>query len=98
MLIDAELLQELFAHVSAVGRAIRLQLRLVGTSKFAGGDFVSGHAGDGLARAGISAGASQELGDVENHERQDDEGQAPFEPAAVLAHAIEHCHNTPDFR
>ena len=33
LLVDAELLEQLLAHVAAVGRAIRLQLRLVGAAE-----------------------------------------------------------------
>ena len=43
--------------------------------------------------AGGSAGARRkEIGDVEHHEGEDDERQAPFEPALVASHPVEHCH------
>ena len=36
LLVDAELLQQLLAHVAAVRRAVRLQLRLIGAAELAG--------------------------------------------------------------
>ena len=94
LLIDAQLLEQLFAHVSAIRGTIGLQLRLVRPPEFAGGDLMARHVGDGFPRRGVRPRAPHELGDVENHERQHDEAETPFEPAAVLAHAIEHCHKS----
>ena len=36
-----ELLEQLLAHLAAVGRAVRLQLRLVGAAELAGRDLVA---------------------------------------------------------
>ncbi len=41
---------------------------------------------------GVGARAAQEVGDVENDERQHDEHEAPLEPRLVPAHTVEHRH------
>ena len=51
LLVDAELLQELFADVAAVRVAIRLQLGVVGAAKIAGGDLPALDRGHRVAQA-----------------------------------------------
>jgi AhpD family alkylhydroperoxidase len=92
LLIDAELLQQLVAHIAAVGIAVRLQLSLIGAPEFAGCDFMPLHTREGVVRGGIGAGPPQEVGDIENDERQAHQTETPLEPVLVPAHPIEHCH------
>ena len=89
--IDAELLEQLVVHLPAVGVAIGLDLRVVAPRERADRDRLAFDLGQHLARRGAGAGG-QEIGDVEDHEGQDDQRQAPFEPALVPPHPVEHRH------
>ena len=62
LLLDAELLQQLLAHVRAVGVAIRLQLSLIRAPELAGGDFVAFDLGDGVAGRGVRAAPRRKSG------------------------------------
>ena len=92
LLVDPELLQQLLAHVVAVGGAIRLQLGLIGPAEIGGRDFAAFDFGDGVARRGVGAGAAEEIGNVEEDERHAHQTQAPLQPVPVPAHPIEHRH------
>src|SRR5262249_30233745 len=88
----AELFEQLIAHLPAVGGAIRLKLSLIGAPELAGRDVVAGDPRDRIAGRGVGAGPAEEVRDVENHERQANETEAPFEPVPVPAHPVEHGH------
>jgi hypothetical protein len=94
LLLDAELLQQLLVHLTAVGGAIRLQLRLIEPAELAGRDRLPLDLRDGIARCGVGAGAAEEVRDVEHHESQTHENQAPFQPVLVPAHPVEHRHQS----
>src|SRR5262249_31546074 len=89
-----ELLQQLLVHLAAVRRSIRLQLRLIRTPELVRGDVLALDARDGLARRGVSVVRAQEVRNVKNDEREANEPEAPFEPAHMPSHAIEHCHKS----
>ena len=90
LLLDAQLPQELFAHLRAVGVAIRLELRRVAALKLADRDFASFDFRQDVTRRRAG---TREVGNEEDHKSQDDERQAPFEPAAVAPHPVEHRHS-----
>ena len=92
LLLDAQLLEQLLAHVAAVRGSVRLQLRLVGAPEIAGCDRPAFNARDGIAGGGVRGGAAQEVRNIGNDEGQHDNQQAPFEPGPVLAHTIKHRH------
>ncbi len=92
LLFDAQLFEQLVVHLSAVRGPVRLQLSLVDPAELARGDVLALDGGHGSARGRVGAGASQEIGDVENHERQAHQEKAPLEPAPVPPHSIEHGH------
>ena len=92
LLIDAELLQQLFVHVAAVRGAVRLQLRLIRPAEFVGANLFALDDGDRIAAGGVGAGAAQKIRNVKNYERQADETQAPFEPVSVPTHPVKHGH------
>ena len=56
LLIDAELLQQLLAHVAAVRGPVGLQLRLVGAAELARRDRPAFDARDRVAGGGVGAG------------------------------------------
>ncbi len=95
LLLHAELLEQLLAHLAAVGGAIRLELRLIGPPEFVRRDVLAVDPGDGFAGGGVGAVAAQEVRNVEDDEGQHDEAQAPFEPAHVPTHPIQHGHKEP---
>ena len=92
LLVDAELLQQLSAHVAAVGVPVGLDLRLVGAAEFVAADLVSLDDGDRPRGGGVGGGTAQEVGNVEDDKRQAHECQAPLEPVPMPAHPIEHGH------
>ncbi len=89
--IDAELLQQRVVQLAAVGVAIRGHLRVVAARELADGDRLALDVREHLARGRAGAGG-EKIRDVEDHEGQDDERQAPFQPALVTPHPVEHCH------
>jgi len=92
LLLDAELLQQLIAHVVAVGRAVGLQLSLIGAPEIGAGDFPAFDLRDSVAGRGVGTGAAQKIRDVKKHKRHAHQAQAPLEPVPVAAHPIEHGH------
>ena len=92
LLLDPELAQQLLAQLRSIGVAVRLQLGRVAALEVADGDLVAFYVRQDLrgrrARAGV-----EEAGNVEDHEGQDDEREAPLEPAFVAPHPVEHCHS-----
>src|SRR5437868_11485390 len=59
LLVDAELLQQLVAHVVAVGGAVGLQLSLIGAAELAAGDLAPLDFRDGVARRRVGAAAAR---------------------------------------
>ena len=94
LLVDAELPQQLIVEAAAELLAVRLHLREVALLKIASGDGAAVDLGDHFARSGAGAGRSglDEIGNVEEHERQHHDGQAPLEPVLVPPHPVEHGH------
>ncbi len=91
-LLDAELPQHLIVQIAAVRLPVGLHLLVIGALKGADFDlapFDGGHRG-----VGRRAGARRHplLRNVNQHERDDYEAEAPFEPPFVPAHPIEHSH------
>ena len=91
--IDAELLDQLVVDLAAIGVAIGGHLRVVAARERADGNRLALDLREHLARRRAGAGG-QEVGNVEDHEGQDDEREAPFEPALVSPHPVEHCHRS----
>src|SRR4030095_8034727 len=58
----------------------------------AGGEGPPFSRGDGVARGVRPGRAAQEVRNVEDDERQTHENQAPFQPALVPTHFVEHGH------
>ena len=93
LLVDAKLLQQRLAHLTAVRRPVRLHLRLVGAAEFVAANLAAVHHRHRIGRRGVSTGRSaQEVRYVEQNKRQANERQAPFEPVTVPAHPVEHRH------
>ena len=90
--IDAELPEQLLVHLRAVRLAVGVHLRRVAPLERAHGDRLAFDLGNRLARrrAGVVA---QEVGDIEDDKGEDDERQAPLEPALVPPHPIQHGHD-----
>src|SRR5204862_6596162 len=92
LLLDAQLLQQLLAHIRAVGGAVGLQLRLVRAPEFAGADLPALDARNRVARRGVGSSAPQEIGNVKNDECEAYQTQAPLQPTLVPPHLVEHRH------
>ena len=94
LLLDAELLQQLFVHLAAVGRPGRPAAGpAYGPAELVGANLVTVDRGDRVGRGGVGVAASQELGDVEDYKREADESQAPLEPVPVPSHPVKHGHS-----
>ncbi len=91
LLVDAELTEHLLADLAAVGVPVLLELRVVAALELGNGDALPldvGQHGIGRdARRGDVA-----VGHEEESERNDEDGQAPFEPATVPPHPVERGH------
>ena len=92
LVLDAELLQQLFVHLRAVGGTVSLQLSLIAPTEFSDGDLAALDAGDGVTRGGVGTRSLKEIWNVEEHERHADKAKAPLEPVPVPAHPIKHGH------
>ena len=90
-LIDAQLLQQALVHVAAIGVAVRLHLLQVHAPEPVHRDFAPIHAGDDILGPGRLA-VELPVRQVEDDEGENDETEAPLQPAPVSAHPIEHCH------
>jgi hypothetical protein len=90
---DAQLAEQPFVDVAAELLAVGAHLRVVATAEVGHRQVVAIDGGDHFTRGGGDGiRALQKVRDVEDHERQHHEGQAPFQPAPVLTHPVEHRH------
>ena len=89
-LVDAELFQHALVDVAAKLRPVGLHLALICLTETSDRDFAPFHGRHDVAVTGSVR--PQEAGNVENDECKDHDGQAPFEPALVSAHPVEHRH------
>ena len=89
-LIDAELLEHPLVDVAAELRPVCLHLPLVRLAEAAHRDLATfDRCHDVVVAGGVLL---QKTGNVKEYECQDHSGQAPFEPALVSAHPVEHRH------
>lgn len=91
-LVDPQLFQQLVVDVGPVGLPVGLHLLLVDAAEVGGGDLAAFDVGDDRIAGGPRGSFAHEAGDVEEDKRDDHNREAPFEPALVSAHPVEHCH------
>ena len=92
LLVHAQLLQQLIAHLPAELLPVGLHLGLVRPAELVARDLLPLDDGDRVSRGEIRGRRLQEVRNVENDKRQTDQPQAPLEPVPVPAHPIEHRH------
>ena len=92
LLVDAKLLQQRLGHLAAVGRPIRLELRLIRAPELLALDFVPFDDGDLVGGGEIGARVSEKVRNVEDDKCEADEREAPLEPVSMPPHPIEHGH------
>jgi hypothetical protein len=91
LLVDAELTQHLLVDLPAVRGAVLLQLGAVAALELRHGDLLARHLGQHHVGRG-AGGRRVVLRDEEERKGEDDERQAPLEPAFVAPHPVEHGH------
>ena len=92
LLLDAELPQQLVAHVGAVCRTVGLDLRLIGPLELVRANLAAFDHGHRAGRSHVAGRVGQKVRDEKDDHRHAHDEQAPLEPIPVLAHPIEHRH------
>ena len=87
------LLKDGVAQAAAVGGPVGAHLRLIAAAEVRQADGAGAHAGYPVGAAGGGrVPRFEETGNIEEDEGNNDQGQAPLEPAFVPPHPIEHRH------